>query len=114
MHDVKNCLSLDYSAMPPVATSARSYIRLPTLDLKEYNRYTGGNLVRQQDDMIFYVPQNTPCTNREAVLAKMNFTAAKNKWEVKDDSYNPMYLKEGVHYQQCYYIAKDEVVFNLA
>jgi hypothetical protein len=47
MQDVINCMSLDYSGMPPVATSARSYIRLPTLDLKEYSRYTGGNLIRQ-------------------------------------------------------------------
>lgn len=114
MHDVKNCFSLDYSGMPPVATSARSYIRLPTLDLLEFNRYTGGNLIRAQDDMIFYVPQNTPCDDRDQVLAKMNYTVGKAKWEVKDDTYNPMYLKEGVHYQQCYYIAQEEVVFNLA
>lgn len=45
LHDVKNCYSLDYSGMPPVATSSRSYIRLPTLDLKEYSR-TQRNLVR--------------------------------------------------------------------
>jgi hypothetical protein len=98
MHDVRNCLSLDYSRVPPVATSARNYIRLPTLDLLEYYRYTTGNLIRGQDDMIFYVPQNIPCNNRDAVMAKMNYTAAKQKWEVKDDTYNPMYLKEGVHY----------------
>jgi hypothetical protein len=98
IHDVKNCYSLDYSGMPPVATSARSYIRLPTLDLKEYDR-TSGNLERQDDDMIFYVPQNSDCNNRELVLAKMNFTFAKKKWEVKDDKFNPMYLAEGYHYQ---------------
>jgi hypothetical protein len=99
--------------MPPIATSARSYIRLPTLDLKEYKR-TSGNLVREDDDMIFYVPQNSDCEDRDLVLAKMNFTDAKKKWEVKDDRFNPMYLAEGVHYQQCYYIAKSELVFNLA
>lgn len=33
------------------------------------------------------------------ILAKMNYTLAKAKWEVKDDSYNPMYLAEGFHYQ---------------
>lgn len=103
-HDVKNCFSLDYSGMPPIATSARSYIRLPTLELKEYKR-TGGNLVRGDNDMIFYVPQNSDCNDRDLVLAKMNFTDAKKKWEVKDDKYNPMYLAEGVHYQQCYFIA---------
>lgn len=48
------------------------------------------------------------------MLAKMNYTAAKAKWEVKDDKYNPMYLSEGFHYQQCYYMAKEEKVFNLA
>ncbi len=113
MHDVKNCYTLDYSGMPPVATSARAYIRLPTLDLKEFKR-TGGNLIRGNNDMIFYVPQNTPCTNSDLILAKMNYTLAKTKWEVKDDSYNPMYLNEGVHYQQCYFIASSEQVFNLA
>ena len=49
--------------------------------------------------MIFYVPQNSDCNDRDLVLAKMNFTFAKKKWEVKDDRYNPMYLAEGVHYQ---------------
>lgn len=48
--------------------------------------------------MIFYVPQNTPCSRRDLVLAKMNYTLGKGKWEVKDDRFNPMYLKEGVHY----------------
>ena len=46
MHDIKNCLTLDYSGMPPVATSSRNYIRLPTLDLKEFSRYTTGRLLR--------------------------------------------------------------------
>jgi hypothetical protein len=64
--------------------------------------------------MLFYVPQNIDCNNRSEVLAKMNYTAAKAKWEVKDDKYNPMYLSEGFHYQQCYYMAKEEEVFNLA
>lgn len=57
IHDIQNCLTLDYSRMPPIATSSRNYIRMPTLDLREYSRFTGiGNLQRQQDDMIFYVP----------------------------------------------------------
>ena len=97
IHDVRNCYSLDNTGMPPVATSARSYIRLPTLDLREYTR-TKSNLLRRNDDMIFYVPQNKDCSRRDLVLAKMNFTYEKLKWEVKDDAYNPMYLKEGVHY----------------
>jgi hypothetical protein len=98
MHDVKNCLTLDYSRMPPVATSARSYIRLPTLDLKEFSRYAIGNLNMAQDDMLFYVPQNIDCSQRDQILAKMNYTFAKSMWEVKDDKYNPMYMKEGFHY----------------
>lgn len=97
IHDVRNCLTLDYSGMPPVATSARSYIRLPTLDLREFDR-TLNNLKKADDDMIFYVPQNADCSRRDLVLAKMNYTYDKSKWEVKDDVYNPMYLKEGIHY----------------
>jgi hypothetical protein len=85
--------------MPPIATSARNYIRLPTLDLREYTRYTGGSLVRKQNDMIFYVPSNNDCSRRDLVLAKMNYTKNLNKWQVLDDSYNPMYLPEGVHYE---------------
>jgi hypothetical protein len=54
--------------------------------------------MRADDDMIFYVPQNTECSRRDLVIAKMNYTFEKLKWEVKDDNFNPMYLKEGVHY----------------
>jgi hypothetical protein len=97
IHDVRNCLSLDYTGMPPVATSSRSYIRLPTLDLREFDR-TLNNLNRADNDMIFYVPQNADCSRRDLVLAKMNYTFDKAKWEVKDDKFNPMYLKEGFHY----------------
>lgn len=48
--------------------------------------------------MIFYVPSNNDCSRRDLVLAKMNYTKNLNKWQVVDDSYNPMYLPEGVHY----------------
>lgn len=64
MHDIKNCLTLDYSGMPPIATSSRSYIRLPTLDLPEFSRFPTGNLIREDDDMLFYVPQNINCSER--------------------------------------------------
>ena len=57
IHDIRNCMSLDYSRLPPVATSSRNYIRLPTLDLREFSRFSGlGNLNREQNDMLFYVP----------------------------------------------------------
>jgi hypothetical protein len=48
--------------------------------------------------MIYYLPQNTNCTELTKVLAKMNYTYDKSLWEVKDDKYNPMYLPEGFHY----------------
>ncbi len=64
--------------------------------------------------MIYYLPQNTNCTELTKVLAKMNYTYDKSLWEVKDDKYNPMYLPEGFHYQQCYFINSADVVFNLA
>lgn len=57
IHDIQYCLSLDYSNLPPVGTSSRNFIRLPTLDLREFTRFSGpGNLLRQQNDMLFYVP----------------------------------------------------------
>ena len=62
--------------------------------------------MREDEDMIFYGPQNSDCEDRDLVLAKMNFTDDKKKWKVKDDRFNPMYLAEGVHYQQCYYILR--------
>ena len=71
-------------------------------------------MLRQQNDMLFYVPQNTPCTSRDLILANMNYTYALGIWQVTNDSFNPMYLLEGYHYQLCYYIAKEDAVFNLA
>ena len=63
LRDIANCLSLDYSGLPGVATTARSYIRLPTLSLTEFDRMINGNLIRGNNDMLFYVPQNGNCSN---------------------------------------------------
>lgn len=60
------------------------------------------------------MPNNTDCSRSEEILAKINYTSVTLGWEAKDDTLHPLNLKEGIHYQICYYISTDKVVFNMA
>jgi hypothetical protein len=56
---------------------------------------------------------NTKCDFTSA-LAHMTYQANFiNDWVVTDATKSPLNLKEGNHYQVCYYIAAQKVAFNV-
>lgn len=63
---------------------------------------------------MWFVPNNTQCIKAN-IVAVLQFKAAPvYQWFLNDDNYNPsVNLTMGNHYQVCYYIAEQNMAFNL-
>jgi len=44
----------------------------------------------------------------------LNYTSHPLGWFALDDTLNPLYIREGIHYQMCYLIAAKGERFNMA
>jgi hypothetical protein len=70
-------------------------------------------MAKANGDQIWFMANNTKCVFAYA-MAFMTYQAYyTNDWVITDSTMSPLNLKEGKHYQLCYYIAATGAVFNL-